>query len=152
MSQSVASLTRERVHIVTRVQTKYSLADCNTQNANILKSLQTVVREGFRTRLFQAHKALETREGLDIGREEIGRRVGKALGIEAVNRDTVAAWFTRSLPPADVGIGLAIVYDIRAGWLYFGEEQENSRASVPPEEGRHRPYERATGPKRRSAR
>lgn len=79
------------------------------------------MRDGFRKRLFRAHAALEGREGGRVSREEIGRRVGKTLGTPAINQSTVASWFTEILPPADVGIGLAHVYGVPAGWLYFNE-------------------------------
>lgn len=58
-----------------------------------------------------------------MSREEIGKRVGKALGTRAINQSTVASWFTDVLPPADIGVGLAAVYDVPAGWLYFNESR-----------------------------
>lgn len=99
-------------------------------NGFILSKLQTVVRKGFRVRLFQAHAALEGREGGRVSREEIGKRVGKALGTEAINQSTVASWFSDILPPADIGVGLAKVYGVAAGWLYF-DEKDDEDAELP---------------------
>jgi hypothetical protein len=94
-------------------------------------NLQTFVRKGFKVRLFQAHAALEAKEGARLSREEIGKRVGKALGTPAINKSTVASWFTEILPPADVGAGVAQVYGVSGGWLYFGEDTVRK---APPED------------------
>lgn len=109
------------------------------------------MRDGFRHRLNKAHTALEARElqkrlesGLrrTIGKSEIGERVAKELGWpEPVPPSTVASWFGEILPPADVGAGLAQVYGVWAGWLYFGEEQEPHRVEIPAEPKQPPPIE-----------
>lgn len=93
--------------------------------------MQDVVRQGFKRRIFEAHHALELREGGRVSREEVGKRVGKALGVSAYPQSTVASWFSEILPPADVGAGIASVYGVTAGWLYFGEGQM-AEAGKPP--------------------
>lgn len=98
-----------------------------------MERLQLLIRQGFKARLFQAHAALEGKEGGRISRDEIGKRLGKALGTEPVPSSTVASWFSEILPPADVGAGLARVYSVRAGWLYFGDEEVQERVHVKPQ-------------------
>lgn len=107
------------------------------------------MRQGFKTRLFQAHAALEGREGARIGREEIGKRVGKALSTDPIPQSTVASWFGEILPPADIGAGLAAVYNVKAGWLYFGEGSDNHRVEIPPETETSVPVELQKPTKRR---
>lgn len=142
MTESFALLTREEVIFPDRIEVNEFSSQRNSENGNILTSLQTLVRKGFRLRLFQAHAALEGREGGRVSREEIGKRVGKALGVGAINQSTVASWFTDILPPADIGVGLAVVYEVPAGWLYF-DEARNYRP-LPIEEGAEEPAERPT--------
>lgn len=89
-----------------------------------MAKLEDVVRKGFSARLFDAHADLEKRERRAVSRREIGERVGNALGAEAIGQGTVATWFGGVVPPADVGIAIAKVYGVTAGWLYFNESAE----------------------------
>lgn len=92
-------------------------------------NLQAVVRQGFRARLFQAHGLLEAREGSRISREEIGKRLGKLLKTTPVDQSTVASWFNRGvIPLPELGILVAAVYGVNAGWLYFNEGAQMSEA------------------------
>lgn len=122
----MASLTREEVCIPTRLEVSGFSSQRNRQTGNILTNLQLVIRKGFKARLFQAHAALEGREGKSISRQEIGKRLGKVLGTRPVKQSTVASWFAEILPPADIGAGIARVYQVSAGWLYFDERVESA--------------------------
>jgi hypothetical protein len=71
----------------------------------------------FVDRLFQAHR-------------ELGVRVGRAMGRDALAQSTVGRWFTGAIPEVPTMAALSVVLGVRAGWLAFGEEPAREAAEV----------------------
>lgn len=77
---------------------------------------------GFNDRVRRSHLARQAEIGRDLGQDEVGREVGRYLGLEgAVGQGTVSRWFRASIPDLRTIAALALVLNVDPGWLAFGD-------------------------------
>ena len=96
--------------------------------------------QGFSYRLFQAVSRLEGGLGRRLNQEELGERVGKAMGREPYDQSSVSDWLTNGVvPPVPTVAALAQVCGVDPGWLAFGGGDEVESGLVGPTPTRRLP-------------